>query len=272
MAVANPAFSVPKMADVVAGMLRSQIARKVLGGGDALPSEKELMEQFGVSRPTLREAIRILESEGLIRTTRGARGGAVVTTPDVSAAARQVGVLLQVQETTLADVYQARSVIELAAVAQLAQNRNPDDVAALRAQIEVSRACVDDMIATAQAASDFHLLLVERSGNTTMALIGNLLAELSVGTYLNALMLPPRFSHAQAKSIRSYEVLVDFIEAGEVAQAEEQWRKHMAAVAKGPAVQDPRSKVDVDRLAEVMRARSASTMSDETIARRSHVG
>jgi len=269
VAAANHAISVPKMADVVAGVLRSQIARKALGGGDALPSEKALMEQFGVSRPTLREAIRILESEGLIRINRGARGGAIVATPDVSAAARQVGVLLQLQETTLADVYHARSVIELAAVVQLAQNHNPDDIAALRAQIDVSRECEGDMIAAAQAASDFHLMLVKKSGNRSMALIGSLFAELSVDTYLNALMLPPRFSRAQAKSIRSYETLVDHIAAGEAAKAEEHWRKHMATVAMSPAVQDSRSKVDVDRLAEIMRARSASTMSVESIARRS---
>src|SRR5256885_7189092 len=69
---------VPKAAELVAGHVRSQIVRGELSEGDALPPESALMEQFDISRPTLREAFRILESEGLITVRRGARGGARV--------------------------------------------------------------------------------------------------------------------------------------------------------------------------------------------------
>src|SRR3546814_18606163 len=65
------------------------------------------MEQFGVSRPTLREAFRILEAESLIGVRRGSRGGAQVLEPDPSIAARHVGLLLQLQCATLKDVYAA---------------------------------------------------------------------------------------------------------------------------------------------------------------------
>ena len=58
-------ISTPKMAEVVARLLRSQVARGELVAGDALPSERDFIDRFGISRPTLREAIRILESEGL---------------------------------------------------------------------------------------------------------------------------------------------------------------------------------------------------------------
>src|SRR2546423_893707 len=67
---------VPKTAELVARALRRQIIRRELGQGEALPSESALMEQFGVSRPTLREAFRLLESESLIEVRRGVRGGA----------------------------------------------------------------------------------------------------------------------------------------------------------------------------------------------------
>ena len=70
------------------------------------------MEQFGVSRPTLREAFRILEAEDLISVKRGSRGGARVTEPSLSVAARYVGLLLQVQGTPIADVYEARMVLK----------------------------------------------------------------------------------------------------------------------------------------------------------------
>jgi GntR family transcriptional regulator, transcriptional repressor for pyruvate dehydrogenase complex len=268
VAETRPGMSVPKMGDMVAGLLRSQIAHGLLVKGDALPSEKDLMVQFGISRPTLREAIRILESEGLLRIHRGARGGAMVTTPDVSAAARQVGLLLQLEDTTMADVYDARTLIEVWAAGTLARNRNRDDVDLLRAQIKITRLVADDAVQYAQAAGDFHLLLVERSGNQTLALIARLFAELTVDTYLRAVTLPPRFKEPVNKSIRSYDALVGYIEAGDAVKAEEHWRKHMDEIATGPAVSDPAVKVDVDRLAEVARARRDAGLAVESVPRR----
>ncbi len=75
---------VPKTAELVASSLRRQIIRRELVEGDALPPEADLMERFGVSRPTLREAFRVLESESLITVRRGSRGGAQIHAPDMT--------------------------------------------------------------------------------------------------------------------------------------------------------------------------------------------
>src|SRR5579859_1399256 len=79
---------VPKTAELVATHIRRQIVLGQLSQGDALPSETALMLEFNISRPTLREAFRILESEGLITVRRGARGGARVQEPSSEVAAR----------------------------------------------------------------------------------------------------------------------------------------------------------------------------------------
>src|SRR5436309_3200194 len=79
---------VPKSAELVAQALRMRIVRGHLQEGDGLPPENVLMQQFGVSRPTLREAFRILESEQLITIHRGARGGGRVHAPGDDAVAR----------------------------------------------------------------------------------------------------------------------------------------------------------------------------------------
>ena len=71
----------PKMADRVATVLRRMFIRGEITEGTMLPPESELMQRFGVSRPTLREAFRVLESESLIEVQRGVRGGARVTRP-----------------------------------------------------------------------------------------------------------------------------------------------------------------------------------------------
>ena len=77
----NGHFRVPKAAEIIADQLRSQVIRGDLKAGEMLPSEAELCESFGVSRPTLREAIRILESRFLIHVSRGVKGGARIVAP-----------------------------------------------------------------------------------------------------------------------------------------------------------------------------------------------
>src|SRR3954449_12843182 len=114
---------VPKMAELVAQQLRRQIIRGELSEGEALPSEAALMAKFGVSRPTLREAFRVLESEGLISVRRGAHGGARVHTPNGDVAARYAGLVLEFRGATLEDVYDARAVMEPPCARRLARNR-----------------------------------------------------------------------------------------------------------------------------------------------------
>src|SRR6266849_1476838 len=106
---------IPKAAEIVSKELRNQIVRGILKMGDSLASEAELMTRFGVSRPTLREAIRILESEGLVSISRGARGGASVLGPNLRLAARHIGFVLQANGTTLADISRAHMIVEPAA-------------------------------------------------------------------------------------------------------------------------------------------------------------
>jgi len=111
---------VPKTAELVAAELRRRIVEGELQEGDALPPESSLRETFGVSRPTLREAFRVLESEGLIEVHRGARGGARVRVPNEAAAARYAGLVLEHRGTTIADVCAVRTVIEPVCAAMVA--------------------------------------------------------------------------------------------------------------------------------------------------------
>ena len=98
---ARRAFKVPRAAEILASHLRNQIIRGVLKEGDRLPKEQDLIQQFGVARSTFREAYVILEADGLISVSRGARKGAVVHRPSVQAAARQMTFLMQSRNVTL---------------------------------------------------------------------------------------------------------------------------------------------------------------------------
>ena len=102
---------VPKTSELVADQIRAQIIRGELAEGDFLPPEGQLMESLGISRPTLREAFRILEAESLISVVRGSRTGAKVHKPSTELVSRYAGYVLQAQGTTIADLYQARLAI-----------------------------------------------------------------------------------------------------------------------------------------------------------------
>jgi DNA-binding FadR family transcriptional regulator len=228
-----------KTGEMIASYLRSKIVRGELAEGDSLPSEVELMRQFDVSRPTLREAFRILETESLIVIKRGSRG-ARITAPRVEVAARYVGLLMQTSGTTLADVYEARSLIEPAAVALLARRRTPADLADLAACIDELEALVGsgrvpaDVVAWTKGAQRFHDLIMKRAGNRTLAIQSMVLREV-VETHL---LLATRDSAAVAtvrnfsKLIRSYRKLLRLVQAGDDAGARQHWQAHMEVAGR----------------------------------------
>ena len=82
-----PRYSAPRLAELVAADLRRRILSGELEERAILPKQDDLLTEFGVSLPTLREALRVLEAEGLIRVQRGKRGGALVCRPTAATAA-----------------------------------------------------------------------------------------------------------------------------------------------------------------------------------------
>src|SRR3954464_13197706 len=118
---ASAAIRSPKTAELVAGTLRRMVVDGQLKEGDYLPNEAELMAHFGVSRPTLREAVRVLESERLVEVRRGSRTGARVRVPGAEIVARPAGLLLEVSGATIADVMVARAGFEPMAARLLAE-------------------------------------------------------------------------------------------------------------------------------------------------------
>lgn len=226
----------PKTAEIIADQLRSRIVRGVLKKGDALPAEVELVKQFGVSRPTLREAFRILESESLIVVRRGSRGGVLVSAPETSVAARDFGLLLQMSDTTLADVYSARKVFEPAAAEMLAGCATVEDIADLKAAAGELAVLVNEGTEAADfgewtaAVFRFHDLILERSGNNTLALVGAVLREVitrhmarAVATSSNHAEIETQFK----RTIRAFTKLTALIESKATAEARDFWAAHM---------------------------------------------
>jgi DNA-binding FadR family transcriptional regulator len=246
----------PKTAELIATLYRRQIVRGELRPGDTLPSEQQLMGQFGVSRPTLREAFRILEAEDLISVKRGSRGGARVTQPSLSVAARYVGLLLQVQGTTIADVYEARIVLEPACARLLARRRTKQDLADLDACIEELRGAVEagqpkapEPALWSRQAARFHELIMQRSGSKTLAVQGGVLQDI-VATHLAMALSRDRAGDDELANfrlnVRSYEKLVALVDKRDGTGAERHWRAHMEAAGQRLLREDLQSRSVVD--------------------------
>jgi len=221
---------VPKIAEIVADHIRRQIVRGELREGDTLAPESDFMEAFGVSRPTLREALRVLESENLIRVTRGSRGGARVQTPDVRVAARYAGFVLQSKRTPLRDVFEAQRGVQLPAVRILAERRRAADIAALRVRLDAEVQAIDDQRAFGVAVARFYFSVVELAGNEALTLMAHMLHDIiamhfTAATDQKYLDVPAL--EVREKSIRSHTRLVDLIEAGEADKAVAHWRHHL---------------------------------------------
>lgn len=220
----------PKMAELIADRLRRQIVRGELKEGDALPSESELLERFHVSRPTLREAFRVLESESLITVRRGAHGGARVQIPDIDVAARYAGFILEHRGTTLDDVFQARILIEPPVVGLLALRRTDEDVARLRAALEDHDMAAADPRKAIRTHTAFHALLVELAGNQTLRVLTGMIQhiiDLANWEWVEANVETSTEAEGLGLGLRAHHRIVDLIEAGGQAGAEELWRKHL---------------------------------------------
>ncbi|MCL7494669.1 MULTISPECIES: FadR/GntR family transcriptional regulator [Streptomyces] len=221
---------VPKTAELVAASLRRVIIRGELEPGDALPPESALMEQFGISRPTLREAIRVLESEALISVRRGVHGGARVNAPDPMVAARYLGLILEYRGTTLGEMFQLVASIEPPCVRQLAGRHTPSGIGRLHEALATEEEAKDDPAALAEAKAAFHATLVELNGNRAM---------LALHETLQCIFYQAKSPHiatgGKTGTRRDHEEhvkLVKLIQAGEADEAEAHWRRHISRMEK----------------------------------------
>lgn len=224
---------VPKTSEIVADHFRGQIVRGELGEGDSLPPEGQLMTSLGISRPTLREAFRILEAENLISVVRGSRTGARVHAPSVELVSRYAGYVLQSLGTTIADLYQARLAIEPQVVRWLATK--PDKLAVRRLREEIERLRVlltanrfDDFL---EAVNEFHGALVSVTGTKTLTFMNQLLLNLLARHQGDFKHRHPQSHEVRHKNLqaglKSYEKLVDLIECEKVEEAVAHWRLHL---------------------------------------------
>lgn len=225
----------PKTAEVLAHQIRRDIATGVLAEGTMLPPEHALQELFGVSRQTLREAFRILESERLISVQRGVNGGARVNLPEIGTAARFMAVLLEHRSGSVADLYEAKAMLEHVAVNRLATTRTKADVRTLRSELaRHAEALHNDSLVWWGITSSFHSLLIDRLRNETLSTMEGMVAHLlrRAGLHL-ANHVSDQVRHGTAELWQGvHGQVIDFIEDKDPDGATATWDTHNRDVSK----------------------------------------
>jgi GntR family transcriptional repressor for pyruvate dehydrogenase complex len=170
----------PRVAQLVADQLRAEILRGDMPNGATLPPQEELMRRFEVSLPAVREALGILEHEGLVTVRRGNVGGASVHPPTLRSAAYMVTLILESRQGTLADVAAAVEATEpiCAALCATREDRETAVIPALVADMaDLEEASAGDPLEFNRVARQFHELIVELCGNESLRIsVGALVA------------------------------------------------------------------------------------------------
>ena len=157
----------------IAGAIRDAIIAGTLIVDERLPSEAELAEQFDVSRPTVREALKRLAAQSLIRTQRGATGGAFVNRLSFEAAQPQQittsTLLLSMNAVSFETACEARYALERACAPLSATRRTPDHLATMRAELhcQAQPGLTDEAFCASDVA--FHRALVDGAGNPVLS-------------------------------------------------------------------------------------------------------
>jgi DNA-binding FadR family transcriptional regulator len=222
----------PKTAELVARRLRRMIVDGELKDGDHLPHEAELMEHYSVSRPTLREAVRVLESERLVEVRRGSRSGARICVPGPEIVARPASLLLELGNATVLDVSVAREAIEPAAARLLAAHGTDEDFDELERIVDedIPAAFASDTLGAGSAS--FHRKMVEMSGNATLGLIAGMLDEIT-GRHMAAVTAESskadldHYRESYRLLIRSMRRLIKLLRARDGDGAFAHWQNHM---------------------------------------------
>jgi GntR family transcriptional regulator, transcriptional repressor for pyruvate dehydrogenase complex len=213
-----------RLSDKVADMMLETILSERLQVGERLPSERELSEQFGVSRPVVREAVRALVTKGIIQSRSGS--GLRVAEVDASAVSESMSLYLRGSEFDFEKVHELRVLLETHIAGLAADRATDEDVAEIRAVHERMKAERADVEAAARNDLEFHRLIARATHNELYVVllesIGKTLFDLRRGNLGSGTVL---------RTVEEHENVLDAVAAHDAARASDTMEHHLNGVA-----------------------------------------
>ena len=213
----------PKRATVIAHRIVQEIRRRNLGPGAQLPPERDMLLTYNVGRNTLREALRVLELQGVLTIRPGPGGGPVVSSPDSRHLASTLALLMQFADTPFRTVIETRQMLEPMTARLCCEHADPKVLADLRKSVDDMARSLDDLDAFLNENRRFHSLVGWGSENALFGYCINSLHWITDGTVLGA-DYPRRF---RKLVWQAHDEVCAGIESGDPAQAQAAMQKHM---------------------------------------------
>lgn len=216
--------TVGRTSQLIADQIRTLVREGRLKAGDRLPSERDLCERFGVSRVTVREALRVLETYGLVEIRVGARGGAIVSNPSSEALSRGLADLLTLSALTAAEVTEARLVFEVGVIPLIVERATKEDIAALRELVAEGQRALDTGEYRVSMSAAFHVRLAAASHNSAV--------EMLVHSFHGPMLMSLREAQVAAplmgrRGTEEHLEIVEAIEARDAELASQIMRRHL---------------------------------------------
>jgi DNA-binding FadR family transcriptional regulator len=208
-----------RASETIADQIRAAILEGRLEAGDRLAPERELAEQFGVSRVTVRDALRTLEAAGLVEVRVGASGGAFVRKPPSSVLGQGIVNMLVLGAVTPDQIAEARLIIELGTVTLAVERATDEDIDALRGLVERLREHYDRDV-----AREFHQRLAEAAHNEAVRLLSDSFGD-ALSMHAVRVREPSDWSHRQ--TVREHGDIVRAIEKRDVDKARAVIARHL---------------------------------------------
>lgn len=220
--------SVGRISEVIVDQVRLLIRSGQLTAGDRLPSERELCERFGVSRVTVREALRVLEANGLVDIRVGARGGAFVTAPSSRMVGEGIADLISLSSLSALEVTEARMVFELGLVPLACERATDEDIAALYEICDRSSAALESDDYPLSLSAEWHSRFAFCTHNRAIALLAESLHDPMIRSLQEARSSVP--AHGRL-GVEEHRALVDALAARDAERATELMRVHLTRTA-----------------------------------------
>jgi GntR family transcriptional regulator, transcriptional repressor for pyruvate dehydrogenase complex len=218
-----------RMSEAIVQQIRGLIRSEQLRPGDRLPSERELGERTGVSRVTIREALRVLEASGLVEIRVGARGGAFVTTPSLPKIGTGLADLISLSPLTAAEVTEARQVFELGSIPLIVQRATDDDIAELRDMVARHQAALKRGAYDLTLSAAFHVKVAACAHNAAIEALAHSFHGPLLMSLREAAAAAPLMGH---RGVAEHRDLVEAIAARDGARAHEIMRVHLERTAR----------------------------------------
>jgi DNA-binding FadR family transcriptional regulator len=234
--------AVAKASEVLANQLRERILNGELAEGTLLPAERDLVVETQMSRATVREALRILEVQNLIRVKAGRAGGAFVQRPNTKSMANSVGMLIRGRRIRLTDLMETRQAVEPFCAEIAARNRTDQDLTALELANEAIADPKAGLKQFLQANLDWHVGVAVAGHNELLVGFMTALSEAIYAGTDNATFID---SAVRAVTSQAHQAITTAIRDGNAKIAARRMRRHVHSYAEALAESDGREAVVV---------------------------